>query len=181
MNASYDVSAQGLPAITGQMTLTPSLGSGSTGTAASDLAGYPLPYPGILPDHPLYFLKQLRDFILEHAVSDPDKRVEFHILQSDKNLVMAMEMADLGKWQYAERAAAAAASHRNKAYLWLVSQRSAGQPAPPYLIDRLVRSVAKHLEILSGLLRAQANSPAWRSYFTEAGELEVKLTELPRD
>lgn len=47
---------------------------------------YDLPYPGILPDHPLYFLKMIRDRIVSFLISDPLKKADFDLLQADKRL-----------------------------------------------------------------------------------------------
>lgn len=47
---------------------------------------YILPYPGLLPDSPLYQFKVLRDRIVEFLISDPIKKAQFHILQADKRL-----------------------------------------------------------------------------------------------
>ncbi len=57
---------------------------------------YTLPFPGILPDHPLYFLKSLRDTILFLLIKNPVRRVEFHILQADKSLSSASMLFDKG-------------------------------------------------------------------------------------
>lgn len=47
---------------------------------------YQLPYPGLLPDNPLYKLKTLRDKIVFFLISDPLKKAQFDLLQSDKRL-----------------------------------------------------------------------------------------------
>lgn len=47
---------------------------------------YTLPYPGMLPDNPLYSLKMLRDRIVLFLIADPVKRAEFNLLQADKRL-----------------------------------------------------------------------------------------------
>lgn len=47
---------------------------------------YTLPYPGLLPDNPLYFLKAARDRLIEFLISDPEKKAEFYLLSSDKRL-----------------------------------------------------------------------------------------------
>lgn len=54
---------------------------------------YALPYPGILPDHPLYVFKKIRDAILEFLIVDPVRKAEFYILQADKRLAMALAYA----------------------------------------------------------------------------------------
>lgn len=47
---------------------------------------YQLPYPGLLPDNPLYKIKTLRDHIIEFLVTDPVRKAEFYLLQSDKRV-----------------------------------------------------------------------------------------------
>lgn len=47
---------------------------------------YDLPYPGLLPDSPLYFLKIARDWTIEFLISDPVKKPEFDILEANKRL-----------------------------------------------------------------------------------------------
>lgn len=47
---------------------------------------YQLPYPGLLPDNPLYFLKVARDRIIGFLISDPLKKAEFNLLTADKRL-----------------------------------------------------------------------------------------------
>src|SRR5258708_61565 len=45
---------------------------------------YELPYPGILPDNPLYFLKTFRDTIVLFLISEPWKKADFDLQQADK-------------------------------------------------------------------------------------------------
>ena len=47
---------------------------------------YVLPYPGILPDNPLYALKAARDRVVSFFISDPLKKAEFDLLQADKRV-----------------------------------------------------------------------------------------------
>lgn len=47
---------------------------------------YTLPYPGILPDNPLYGLKTLRDNVIGWLIASPIKKATFDVLQSDKRL-----------------------------------------------------------------------------------------------
>jgi hypothetical protein len=47
---------------------------------------YDLPYTGILPDNPLYFLKALRDNLLNVFITDPLKKSEYDLLMADKRL-----------------------------------------------------------------------------------------------
>jgi len=47
---------------------------------------YQLPYPGMLPDNPLYFLKVMRDNLTAFFLSKPIDKANFDLLQSDKNV-----------------------------------------------------------------------------------------------
>src|SRR5579883_115828 len=63
--------------------------AGSSQSAAVSPTGVPdyvLPYPGILPDNPFYFLKVLRDRLILFFISNPTKKSSFYLLQSDKRL-----------------------------------------------------------------------------------------------
>src|SRR3989304_6415715 len=53
---------------------------------------YQLPYPGILPDHPLYTLKAVRDRIQVFLTRDNLKKAEIYLLYSDKRLAMGQEL-----------------------------------------------------------------------------------------
>jgi cytochrome c-type biogenesis protein CcmE len=58
----------------------------STPSAEINNAQYTLPYTGILPDNPLYFLKALRDNVYGLLITDPIKKAEFDLLMADKRL-----------------------------------------------------------------------------------------------
>lgn len=47
---------------------------------------YDLPYPGLLPDNPIYTLKVMRDKIVEFFISDPAKKADYEMLQADKRI-----------------------------------------------------------------------------------------------
>jgi len=53
---------------------------------------YTLPYPGMLPTSPLYFLKIARDRLIAFFIADPLKKAQFDLLQADKRLVSGMSL-----------------------------------------------------------------------------------------
>src|SRR3989344_1770388 len=65
---------------------------------------YDLPYPGLLPDHPLYFLKMMRDSAIGFLISDPLKKAEFDLLQADKRLNSGLYLLHNDKDKNAELA-----------------------------------------------------------------------------
>lgn len=62
---------------------------------------YDLPHPGILPDHPLFFLKQIRAKFTEVLIREPMKKAEYLLVQSDKNVSIAIALAKKGKTKQA--------------------------------------------------------------------------------
>src|SRR3989344_5053703 len=55
---------------------------------------YNLAYPGMLPDSPLYKLKVVRDKITEKLINDPAKKIEFYLLQTDKQILATSMLVD---------------------------------------------------------------------------------------
>lgn len=62
---------------------------------------YDLPYPGILPDHPFYTLKTIRDRVISLLINDPLKKAEFNLLTSDKRLNAASYLVKNKKYSLA--------------------------------------------------------------------------------
>jgi hypothetical protein len=68
----------------------------STSTAVLDVQ-YALPYTGILPDNPLYFLKALRDNVYNLFITDPVQKANYDLLMADKRLGAASALLDKGE------------------------------------------------------------------------------------
>jgi hypothetical protein len=58
----------------------------ATGSASIENVEYYLPYPGLLPDNPLYYLKAIRENIQKFFISDPLRKAQFDLLQANKTL-----------------------------------------------------------------------------------------------
>ncbi|RJQ27424.1 hypothetical protein C4577_01165 [Candidatus Parcubacteria bacterium] len=58
---------------------------------------YQLPYPGVLPDNPLYFLKAARDRLVSILINDPLKKSEFNLLNSDKRIGAGIALVEKDK------------------------------------------------------------------------------------
>ncbi len=129
--------------------------SAADGGAMEDETGvvveYVLPYPGILPDHPLFAIKTLRDWIFEQLITDPFRKTEFYILQADKRLSMALAFMDKAKPEGALAAVSDAQGFMEKAIKTVAPLRASGQEVPGHILDRFERSIAKHLEVIGGL------------------------------
>jgi hypothetical protein len=70
----------------------------ATGDARFINVSYDLPYPGILPDNPLYLLKVIRDNVINIFIINPVKKANYDLLMADKRL--AGSQALVGKKNY---------------------------------------------------------------------------------
>lgn len=113
---------------------------------------YQLPYAGLLPDNPLYFLKSLRDAIFDKLLVDPVRKADFYILQADKRLSTGMTLVDKGNWPMAKDVISKGENYTEKAIVLLQSIKSSGRETQADLLDKLERSMNKHVEVLTGLL-----------------------------
>ena len=130
--------------------LFPAVVCAATSTSSAQPVQYDLPYPGMLPNSPLYFLKQTRDWILDKLIVDPVKKTEFYILQGDKRLVMGGQLLNSGSGALGEQTISKGEKYMNNAVTTLLSFKAQGTAVPAYLIDHMTKSLAKHEEVLNG-------------------------------
>lgn len=112
---------------------------------------YMLPFPGILPDHPLYFFKTLRDMLIEKMITNDIKKAEFYILQADKRLQMSVVLATSQKNALAETMRNDAFVYREKALTTLVTALEKKVVIPRYVFEKLLVSTKKHEEVLTSM------------------------------
>lgn len=110
---------------------------------------YVLPYPGILPDHPLYILKRARDRILDFLIIDPLRKAEFYILQADKRLGMGALLFDKGKEGEAMQSIMQGEKYLFQASENLITLKNSSKEIPGYIIERLTKASIKHKEVLT--------------------------------
>lgn len=137
---------------------------------------YELPYPGILPNNPLYFLKQFRDWLLEKLIVDPIKKAEFYLLQSDKRLNMSILLAANNAEALSNTAISETEVFMGQSIAMLTTLKDQGKEIPAYLIDRLEKSMSKHVEILRAEL-ARATSEARKAVIQAALDVLAGLQE----
>jgi hypothetical protein len=113
---------------------------------------YTLPYPGILPDHPLYNLKRFRDYVLERLISDPVRKTEFYMLQGDKRLAMGMALAAQGKGALSESTISKGEKYMEKAVSGISALKTNGGAVPPHVVGNLENSLGKHAEVVTALI-----------------------------
>lgn len=122
--------------------------SESTDSAVAERANYNLPYPGILPDNPLHFLKAARDRIILFLISDPLKKTEFNLLTSDKRIYAARLLADKNKDEQAISTLSKSNNYFHQAIASVSEAQRVGKNVDAVL-HNLEQSIKKHQEVLS--------------------------------
>lgn len=113
---------------------------------------YTLPYPGILPDHPLYSLKTLRDRILELLIRDPLRKAEFYLLMADKRLNMGIYLTNKEKFSLAESTVAQGETYFLKGVDFLERINSSEKSAVLQTVLNKFRTAdLKHKEAINNL------------------------------
>jgi len=114
---------------------------------------YDLPYAGVLPDNPLYIVKQIRDFVVELTTRDYAKKAEFLLLGSDKRVNMAMQLAKKGKNKLAIRMLLEAENNQLKINTLMQQSKKQGSAFKESFIYRLKLSNVKHREVIETLIK----------------------------
>ena len=108
---------------------------------------YYLPYPGILPDHFLYWLKMVRDRVLLILTREPKAKVKRLLLYADKRLGAAQALIEGGKVQLGITTASKAEKYLEKA----VFQFNQLEKPEPEIKEKLTKAVKKHQQVLTNL------------------------------
>lgn len=117
-----------------------------------DESDYKLPYPGMLPDHPLYKLKVLRDKILLYLTSDPLKKARLHLLMADKGLLSALKMAEKDKLPEAVHTAFKGEHQMTLLVNEVKRGVYAGYKLDGELVEKAHQAFEKHQQLLDGIM-----------------------------
>lgn len=114
---------------------------------------YELPYAGITPENPLYFLKQLRDQIKEFLTRDYIKKAEFLLISSDKRAHIAIILAQKGKTRQSVEVLADAEEKAMRIPQLLRESKKQGSAPNESFVYTLKLSNSKHKEIIQELAK----------------------------
>ena len=112
---------------------------------------YYLAYPGILPDHPLYWLKMARDRILLLLMNDPLQKFDRLLLYADKRLGAAKVLIEGNQLGLGVTTATKAEKYLERSLEEFEKLRQA-EKATPELEDRFEKALLKHTEVIEKLL-----------------------------
>lgn len=111
---------------------------------------YDLPYPGLLPDSPFYFLRATRDKVVSLLISEPLKKAEFDLLQADKRLAAAVFLANKKKYSLAVTTISKGENYFESALFQVRQAIKEGKLAGD-VVSHLYLSSLKHQEVLKEL------------------------------
>lgn len=114
---------------------------------------YNLPYPGILADHPLYFLKTWRDNILLLTTRDNVKKAQLYLHLSDKHIKIAYDLAKKGKEDLANKELIQAEDDFLHIPPLLIEAKKQGNDSSGDFISKLQQSNAKHKEVITEIMK----------------------------
>ena len=112
---------------------------------------YHLPYPGLIPDHPLYRIKKIRDWLLVNLTRNELRKIELHLIFADKKLVMGDVLFKKRNTKLSIETFFEAETELSSAVSQL-SLYSESQIPPTGLADKLELSVQKHEEVINSVL-----------------------------
>lgn len=111
---------------------------------------YYLAYPGILPDHPIYWLKMVRDKIVELTTTDVMKRSELWMQFADKRLGAAKVLVEGNQKELGLQTAIKANGYLYKAVSSVEEIKSQGRDVGD-IANRMERQTLKHAQILENM------------------------------
>jgi hypothetical protein len=160
------------------LTLATAYAQTISSSSASTQVDYQLPYPGMLPDNPLYFLKAFRDNMAAFFLSKPLDKAQFDLLQSDKNVQASylLTTQEVGK----ESLAAQTFSKGQDDFSEAITQTAAAQKEG-YSIGEMSKVLdlanQKHLQILK-IVEQQNGQKDSQEFQTELGRTKEFAEEI---
>jgi len=124
------------------------LESTSSAKVEMEKVEYELPYPGMLPDNPLYFLKTARDAIVKFLISDSLKEAEFNILTANKRAYAALLLSEKGNHELTLETISKSNNYLHEAVVSLGKAREKKMEIGVAL-DNAQKSVKKHRDVFS--------------------------------
>lgn len=116
-------------------------------TPAAMKVEYYLPYPGILPDNPLYKLKMVRDRLKLWMTFNESDKAKLELAYADKRINAAMALAAGNKMDLAVTTATKAEKYLEQSTNRVIKLIKTGQDEKSQLLN-LEKAVSKHLEVL---------------------------------
>lgn len=121
--------------------------------AQEDRVNYELPYPGMLPDNPLYRVKSARDSVMQWMMRDNIKKAQLRLQISDKNARGAQMLLKNKDYMRAEAILNDGEEIFGKAIEDALNAKEQGASPTSEFKDKLKTSNLKHKEVINDILK----------------------------
>ena len=148
--------------------------SASSSSQQASKINYELPYPGLLPDSYLYIFRVIRDRIVGFLISDPLKKSEFDLLQSDKRLNAGIMLLNKGKTSLSLETISKAGNYFDEALVEAGKAKKQGMNVTE-MMGKLRNALVKHEQELRDL--TQKVSANFKQSFEKERERAVGFQE----
>jgi hypothetical protein len=115
---------------------------------------YTLPYPGLLPDSPLYIIKAVRDRIVDFLARNCVDKARLYLLNSDKRAASAIKMIESGKSKLAISTMSKAEKYALRMVECMKEIKKQGSQKDENFNLNAKLSNEKHREIIENMLQA---------------------------
>ncbi len=114
---------------------------------------YELPYPGMLPDNPLYILKVIRDGIVKFLINDSLKKAQFSLLVAEKRMYSGKLLVAKNKDALAITTISKSNNYLDEALVAIkvVKKQNPKSPDVKLFLQQFKSATLKHLEIANDL------------------------------
>ncbi len=155
--------------------------SSSSVKTPQEKIAYNLPYPGLLPDSPLYLAKIVRDRITDFLTRDNLKKAELYLLYSDKRASMSLVLAHKGKGQLAIETFTKGEKYFFRIPNLLIATKKQGGQAPSNFVQTLKLSNAKHKELIEELIKIlpQGLNQSFTPLSDLNQQIKIEIESLP--
>lgn len=150
--------------------------SAQTSSSDSGTISYDLAFPGILPDHPFYKLKVLRDKISILLINDTKKRIDFYLLQADKGLLATAMLVDKNKIDLASKTALK--GEHNMTLVTYELKKFLQKPNDE-IFKKLITASQKHHEVLTSLIK-RVSKEDQKTFITVANFSKTNLQSIEK-
>lgn len=139
---------------------------------------YSLPYPGLLPDSPIYFVKVARDQVMLWLARDQQQKAFYLLLLSDKRLAAGEMLINKGNGAVGATSVLKGEEYFKRAVDQAVVAKQAGKDTRD-LFAKLLVAAAKHTEVISSLLAKVSGKDA--EQLTKAYQENQTATERVKE
>ncbi len=143
---------------------------------------YYLPYPGILPDNPLYNLKVIRDKIKLELIFDEEKKAEKELLYADKRINAGKALIEGGKLELGVSTASKGEKYLERSVDRTIKLHKIGRDVKSLQLT-LAKATAKHVELIQELIpkTSEEHRLGLENSLKLSQMLEEKITQTLRE